>query len=171
MTLLMSEIKTPFGLLSVVVDDFDEKVIRSGFLPIKRLLTKELLAQRLRKDKQLFGILQVVNDWIDGDLAGLSKVATRQIGSDFAISCYKAMKQIKPAKTLSYQQLAAKSTSPKAVRAAASICAKNQNAPFVPCHRIITSRGEIGNYAYGSPLKIALLKHEGWKTQGKVPSR
>jgi methylated-DNA-[protein]-cysteine S-methyltransferase len=170
MSLLANEIKTPFGVLSVVVDDADLSVVLSGFLPLTQLLTKNK-DQKSIKDKELMGVVAAVNNWIDGDFAALTKVSTRQAGSDFAQSCYRAMKNIKPGQTFSYQQLASKSLSPSAIRAAASVCAKNQNAPFVPCHRIITSKGEIGNYAYGSPLKLAILKHEGWKTPSKIPAQ
>jgi methylated-DNA-[protein]-cysteine S-methyltransferase len=169
MSLLSNEIKTPFGLLSVVVDDADLSVVLSGFLPLTQLLNEKINNQKPIKDKELLGVVDAVNNWIDGDIAALTKVSTRQPGSDFAQSCYEAMKNIKPGHTLSYQQLASKSLNPSAIRAAASTCAKNQNAPFVPCHRIITSKGEIGNYAYGSSLKLAILRHEGWKTPSKIP--
>ncbi|MFM1826090.1 MAG: hypothetical protein RLZZ37_725, partial [Actinomycetota bacterium] len=42
-----------------------------------------------------------------------------------------------------------------------SACAKNLIAPFVPCHRIIKTNGDIGNYGFGVSLKKALLEHEG----------
>jgi methylated-DNA-[protein]-cysteine S-methyltransferase len=167
MKLLASELKTRFGTLSVVVEDESQKVIRSGFLSLDQLLKGSDL--NVLPDRKLLGVAQVVSDWVDGDLKGLTKVKTHQSGSEFAQSCYGAMKKIQPGSAISYLALAAQSSNPKAVRAAASTCARNQNAPFVPCHRVITSRGEIGNYAFSKPLKKALLLHEGWKPQGKLP--
>jgi methylated-DNA-[protein]-cysteine S-methyltransferase len=166
MKLLAREITTPFGTLSVVVDEKSQKVVRSGFLPLAQLLKGSDLT--VVKSQELLGVAQAVHDWVDGDLKGLTKVKTAQAGSEFAQSCYQAMKKIKPGSTISYLALAAESTNPKAVRAAASACARNQNAPFVPCHRVITSRGEIGNYAFSKPLKKALLLHEGYKPLGKL---
>lgn len=168
MILLASEIKTRFGTLSVVVEDESQKVIRSGFLSLNQLLKGSGLT--VLPDQKLLGVAQVVSDWADGDLEGLTKVKTHQSGSEFAQSCFRAMKQIQPGSAISYLALAAQSSNPKAVRAAASACARNQNAPFVPCHRVITSRGEIGNYAFSKPLKKALLLHEGWKPLGKLPA-
>jgi len=166
MKLLASEIKTPFGALSVVVDEKSQKVVRSGFLSLDQLLKgSDLIVVR---DRALLGVAQVVSDWVDGDLKALTKVKTEQAGSEFTQSCFRMMKKIKPGSTISYLALAAGSSNPKAVRAAASACARNQNAPFVPCHRVITSRGEIGNYAFSKPLKKALLLHEGWKPLGKL---
>ena len=51
----------------------------------------------------------------------------------------------------------------KAVRAVGTAVGKNPNAPTVPCHRVVPSTGEIGNYsaAEGVTTKIALLKEEG----------
>ena len=51
--------------------------------------------------------------------------------------------------------------SASAVRAAGQACARNKVAPFVPCHRILRSDGTLGGYAYGLPVKAALLAHEG----------
>ncbi len=50
---------------------------------------------------------------------------------------------------------------PRAVRAVANVIARN-SVPFVlPCHRVVPSAGGIGNYAFGSEMKRALLKSEG----------
>ena len=43
--------------------------------------------------------------------------------------------------------------SPKAVRAAASACARNLIAPIVPCHRIVRTGGALGGYYYGVDTK------------------
>jgi methylated-DNA-[protein]-cysteine S-methyltransferase len=62
---------------------------------------------------------------------------------------------------ISYSQLAEKAGSPKAVRAAGSACAKNAIVLVVPCHRIVKTGGDLGNYAYGVNKKLWLLRHEG----------
>lgn len=50
---------------------------------------------------------------------------------------------------------------PRAVRAVASIIAKNIVPFVVPCHRVVPSAGGIGQYAFGSAMKRALLEREG----------
>jgi len=50
---------------------------------------------------------------------------------------------------------------PKAVRAVGTICAKNVVPFVVPCHRVVPSTGGIGEYAFGAPVKRALLEREG----------
>ena len=50
---------------------------------------------------------------------------------------------------------------PRAVRAVANIIARNVVPFVVPCHRVVPSAGGIGNYAFGSAMKRALLEREG----------
>ncbi|HWV48464.1 MAG TPA: MGMT family protein, partial [Microbacterium sp.] len=46
------------------------------------------------------------------------------------------------------------------VRAAASICARNAPALFVPCHRVLRSDGSLGGFAWGLDVKQSLLARE-----------
>mgnify|MGYP001381361750 CR=1 FL=1 len=62
--------------------------------------------------------------------------------------------------TVSYAALAASTSSPRAVRAAASACATNPLPLFIPCHRVVRSDGSIGNYGGGPDLKRRLLDLE-----------
>jgi len=69
-----------------------------------------------------------------------------------------------------YQDLA-KALGTNAVRAVGTAMRKNQNAPEVPCHRVVYSDGRIGNYSAlgGIPQKIQLLKQEGVEVKnGKI---
>jgi methylated-DNA-[protein]-cysteine S-methyltransferase len=61
---------------------------------------------------------------------------------------------------LTYAEFAAALGSPSAVRAAASICARNAAALFVPCHRVLRTGGALGGFAWGLPVKQALLDRE-----------
>ena len=46
------------------------------------------------------------------------------------------------------------------VRAAASICARNAPALFVPCHRVLRTDGTLGRFAWGLDVKRSLLDRE-----------
>ncbi len=46
-------------------------------------------------------------------------------------------------------------------RAVGNALNKNPFAPLVPCHRVVSSDGSLGGFAYGSKAKIVLLKKEG----------
>jgi methylated-DNA-[protein]-cysteine S-methyltransferase len=71
------------------------------------------------------------------------------------------MRKVSPGKLISYAELAKRAGSPDAVRAAGSACARNLVALVVPCHRIVKTGGNLGNYAYGLKAKEWLLRHEG----------
>lgn len=60
-----------------------------------------------------------------------------------------------------YTWVARQAGRPKAVRAVGNICAHNVVPFVVPCHRVVPTSGGVGNYAFGTPVKRALLKREG----------
>jgi len=72
------------------------------------------------------------------------------------------VRKIPKGKTLSYKQVAEKSGSPKAFRAVGSILKQNYN-PKIPCHRVIKSSGEAGQYNRGENNKVIILRKEGVK--------
>lgn len=62
--------------------------------------------------------------------------------------------------TASYAAVAAAAGSPAAVRAVGSACATNPVPVVVPCHRVIRSDGQIGQYLGGTDAKRVLLALE-----------
>jgi methylated-DNA-[protein]-cysteine S-methyltransferase len=101
-----------------------------------------------------------VQCYFDGDLTALDDLPVEQPGGEFRQAAWKAMRAVPPGETISYAELAARSGSPSAVRAAGSACARNRIAVIVPCHRIVQTGGGRGGYAYGLPTKEWLLAHE-----------
>jgi AraC family transcriptional regulator of adaptative response/methylated-DNA-[protein]-cysteine methyltransferase len=81
-------------------------------------------------------------------------------GTDFQISVWKALLRIPLGKCVSYSYVAAMINRPCAVRAVASAIAKNPIAVLVPCHRVIKSSGDIGEYRWGRARKKAILDWE-----------
>jgi O-6-methylguanine DNA methyltransferase len=60
-----------------------------------------------------------------------------------------------------YAWLARQAGRPTATRAVGNIMARNPIPFLLPCHRVVPTSGGIGNYAYGSPIKRAILRREG----------
>ena len=81
-------------------------------------------------------------------------------GTLFQKKVWTALSTIPKGKTLSYSDLAIKIKQPKAVRAVASACAKNNIAILIPCHRILRKTGDLGGYRWGSSIKKSLLAQE-----------
>jgi methylated-DNA-[protein]-cysteine S-methyltransferase len=71
-----------------------------------------------------------------------------------------ALRGIAPGRPLTYAEFALALGQPSAVRAAASICARNAPALFVPCHRVLRSDGSLGGFAWGVDVKRELLARE-----------
>lgn len=68
--------------------------------------------------------------------------------------------KIPQGQTLSYAEVARRAGSPRAYRAVGTIMALNFDAS-IPCHRVIRSSGDIGNYNRGgSTTKHRLLLEE-----------
>ena len=63
-------------------------------------------------------------------------------------------------KTVSYKGMAGQIGKPHAFRAAGTAIGKNPLLILVPCHRVIKSSGEIGNFSSGVKIKKFLLDLE-----------
>lgn len=105
-------------------------------------------------------VRQAMADYVAGDLSALDRLPVAQPGTALMQDSWRALRQVPPGKPVSYAALAAAAGAPRAHRAVASACARNRIAPFVPCHRAIRTGGGLGGYAYGLPVKEALLAHE-----------
>ncbi len=79
---------------------------------------------------------------------------------NFRDQCYELLLKVPKGKVTTYQAIA-HALGSKAYRAVGTTMAKNPNPINVPCHRVVKSSGEIGNYAFGIERKIALLQQEG----------
>lgn len=81
-------------------------------------------------------------------------------GTAFQEAVWRELARIPPGETLSYAALASRAGKPGAARAAGTACGANPVAVLVPCHRAQRGDGSLGGYAYGLPIKRALLARE-----------
>ncbi|XP_043189720.1 methylated-DNA--protein-cysteine methyltransferase-like isoform X1 [Amphibalanus amphitrite] len=83
-----------------------------------------------------------------------------------AVSCIPIWEKLKDevglGETISYGQLAALCGNPKASRHVGYAMGHNSFGLVVPCHRVVTAGGALGNYCRGrkNPLKVWLHEHE-----------
>ncbi|MEO8279322.1 MAG: methylated-DNA--[protein]-cysteine S-methyltransferase [Ideonella sp.] len=87
-------------------------------------------------------------------------------GTPFQRAVWQALLSIGPGSTSSYGAIARAVGSPNAVRAVGAAVGKNPVSVIVPCHRVIGSGGALTGYAGGLDRKCALLKLEGFATNG-----
>ncbi|WP_322409715.1 methylated-DNA--[protein]-cysteine S-methyltransferase [Microbacterium invictum] len=101
-----------------------------------------------------------VTAYYAGDPAAIDAVPVRQHGTALQRAGWDALRAIAPGEPLTYAAFAARLGNPRAIRVAASICARNAPALFVPCHRVLRSDGSLGGFAWGLEIKRALLDRE-----------
>jgi len=163
--IISESFKTPFGQLTILVNESKPNtVVGSAFGKPYALISRVKVTRptlSITTGKLPTRIKTAVEHWLDGNHLAFADIMVDQVGTEFRQECWTAMRQIKPGQTISYSQLAQKTTSPTAVRAAATACAQNLIAPLIPCHRIIKTDGSVGRYGYGEALKRQLLAFEG----------
>ena len=143
-------LKTAMGQLIVRLED--GYVVKIGFSeaeygfyassPSARQAKKEL-EEYFQKERQMFSFPYRIK------------------GSAFALKVLETLKSKVPyGTTISYKELAALAGSKGASRAVGTVMAKNPLPILFPCHRVIRSDGNLGEYAFGSDRKARLLELE-----------
>jgi methylated-DNA-[protein]-cysteine S-methyltransferase len=161
-TATWATIDTHVGPFTAVVDA-DGAVLASGWTAE----LNELLPQihpSLRPTELAEGDLGPVGDAIiryhDGDLSAIEDVPVRQRSGEFLEHAWEVLRTVPAGAPVTYTEYAAKAGRPAAVRAAASACARNAAALFVPCHRVLRTDGTLGGFRWGVDVKRKLLAHE-----------
>ncbi|MFQ5966928.1 MAG: methylated-DNA--[protein]-cysteine S-methyltransferase [Acidimicrobiia bacterium] len=84
--------------------------------------------------------------------------------SPFQRAVLRKTTEIPPGEVRPYGWVAREIGKPKAVRAVGTALARNPVPVLIPCHRVVRSDGTVGQYAYGSERKKAILRSEGVET-------
>jgi AraC family transcriptional regulator of adaptative response/methylated-DNA-[protein]-cysteine methyltransferase len=82
-------------------------------------------------------------------------------GSEFQLKVWEALVQIPFGSVASFQQIARLIGQPDAARAVGGAVKTNPILYLIPCHRIITKEGSMGEYHFGRVRKIAMI---GWES-------
>lgn len=158
-----STMDTPIGPFTVLVDG-DGAVLTSGWTAdLDTLLPQVAPALRpsdVRWQPELGPVTAAVTAYHRGELCAIDQIVVRQRSGEFRWHTWDVLRDIPAGSPVSYTELAAKAGRPAAVRAAASACARNAAALFVPCHRVLRCDGTLGGFRWGLPTKQWLLAHE-----------
>ena len=143
-----STLETPAGPFTAVVDA-DGAVLASGWtadvgtlLPLVHPTLRPATARQV------------------ADLGAVDDVPVRQRSGPFLEQAWEVLRTVPAGAPVSYTEYATKAGRPAAIRAAASACARNAAALFVPCHRVLRNDGSLGGFRWGLPVKRWLLDHE-----------
>ncbi len=105
---------------------------------------------------------------LDSGKLGKLPVDLRQL-SEFQREVLNVTAHIPPGEVRPYGWVAREIGNTGAVRAVGSALGRNPVPIVIPCHRVVRSDGAVGNYAFGAPMKKALLEHEGMSTELFAP--
>lgn len=156
-------VSTPDGPFAFVADH--SAVLASGWTTVARLLAQfgmdcETSPAGPARDSLPDQAIAAVNAYYSGDLRAPQHIPVRQATGEFHHQVREVLRETRPGDLLTYTQLAARAGNPRAVRAAASACARNATALFIPCHRVVRSDGSLGGFRYGLGIKQSLLDRE-----------
>jgi AraC family transcriptional regulator of adaptative response/methylated-DNA-[protein]-cysteine methyltransferase len=94
------------------------------------------------------------------DRAASNRIPLDVDGSAFQVKVWKALQEIPAGERRSYKQIAQAIGQPTASRAVARACATNRVAVVIPCHRVVSSNGDLSGYKWGNERKRRLLNEE-----------
>ncbi|TDZ80045.1 Methylated-DNA--protein-cysteine methyltransferase [Mycobacteroides salmoniphilum] len=154
---------TPVGPFTAIVDG-SGAVLASGWTDspdlLRSLIHPTLRPQTLSRKRDLGRVTQAVTDYHAGDLTVIDSIPVTQQSGDFLMHAWDVLRDVDPQAPITYSEFAARAGRPAAIRGAASACARNAAALFVPCHRVFRVGGALGGFRYGLPIKRWLLDHE-----------
>lgn len=160
-TATLQTVDTPDGAFTILADDAGHVLASGWTADPDRILERLRAADRpatVREGET--GAAAAVVAYYGGDLAAIDTVPVSQQGTAMQLAGWGALRRIEPGHPLTYAEFAAELGSANAVRAAASICARNAPALFVPCHRVLRTGGALGGFAWGLGVKRSLLDRE-----------
>ncbi len=157
LTIYVDVIKTPFG--DATIGETEKGICHLSFDPsdiihFKNWYSEATFVKGLSKNGQL--VQQYFKDW----QAPATPIGLDLVGTPFQVQVWKALLQIPSSQLVSYQDVAKAIEKPKAVRAVGTAIGKNPIAYLIPCHRVIKSNGEMGNYRWDSNRKVAINSYE-----------
>ncbi|GAM22742.1 hypothetical protein SAMD00019534_059170, partial [Acytostelium subglobosum LB1] len=105
---------------------------------------------------------QQLTDYFSGDLLDFTVPVDWDAGTEFQQKAWKALCDVKFGETASYSDVAKAIGKANAPRAVATACRLNKFPLIVPCHRIVSSKGEVVGYMGkgGIPKQHFLYDHE-----------
>ncbi len=86
-------------------------------------------------------------------------------GTNFQIKVWDALLKIPSGSVTTYQGIAEKIDSPRAMQAVGSAVGSNHIAYLIPCHRVIRKDGVLGEYRWSSTRKKSII---GWEMAKQV---
>jgi AraC family transcriptional regulator of adaptative response/methylated-DNA-[protein]-cysteine methyltransferase len=152
---------SPFGRVLVAATDRGVAAVKiaQADATLERALREEFDSATIVHDRETVApmIASVLNT-IDAPRA--HDIPLDVAATAFQWRVWRALQQIPPGATRSYQEIANAIGRPTAARAVARACATNPVALVIPCHRVVPASGGAGGYRWGVSVKKQILARE-----------
>ena len=152
--------ETPFG--NVIIASTKKGICYLAFYDDKNQAFEKLHAifanaayEQLTDIHQANALSFFSKNWDDA-----AKIKLHLKGTPFQVKVWEALLKIPMGKLSTYSAIARSINNVKASRAVGTAVGDNPVAFLIPCHRVIRSTGEFGNYHWGSVRKTAMI---GWE--------
>jgi AraC family transcriptional regulator of adaptative response/methylated-DNA-[protein]-cysteine methyltransferase len=132
------------------VDEGEEKALEQLKVSFPNAVYNQLVDRSQQNALFIF-----TQDW-----SRLDEIKLHLKGTDFQIKVWETLLKVPAGGLTTYASLAKKAGSENAYRAVGTAVGNNPVAFLIPCHRVIKSTGEIGQYHWGSNRKNAII---GWE--------
>jgi len=156
--------ETPFG--NIIVASTTKGICHLAFADDEKDALQQLQLQFPNAQfRQVVDTIQqnalfiFTQDWKD-----LSKIKLHLKGTAFQIKVWEALLKIPMGDVSTYSGIADTINNPNASRAVGTAIGDNPVAFLIPCHRVIRSTGDFGQYHWGSVRKTAMIGWEAAKT-------
>lgn len=160
MTALIDTLDTPDGPFTIIAGD--RGVLATGWNTdapgVLARISAPLRPSSLDPGRTIAS--EAAEAYYAGELTAIDEVAVMLGGTEWQRNGWAVLRRITPGHPLTYAEYASEMGNASAVRAAASVCARNPVALFVPCHRVLRSDGSLGGFAWGTTVKRGLLDRE-----------
>lgn len=144
---------TPVGLVRVAFAN-------QGHEAVLAELARVISPRILRAPARLDDVARELDEYFAGRRQSFDLPLDLRLAGGFRREVLEHLPEIGYGHTASYTAAATAAGRPRAVRAAATACARNPLPVVLPCHRVIRADGLMGRYTGGEPAKKALLDLE-----------
>ncbi len=160
LTINYSFADSPFGV--VLIASTSKGICHLAFISDEKLAFQELLHQFPDASfHQKMDLIQQNALFIfSHDWSKLNEIKLHLRGTDFQIKVWQSLLKIPQGSLSTYGSIAREIQKPKASRAVGTAIGNNPIAYLIPCHRVIQSTGEFGQYRWGCDRKTAMI---GWE--------
>ncbi|MCH9611557.1 MAG: Methylated-DNA--protein-cysteine methyltransferase [Chlamydiia bacterium] len=133
------------------------------FIGFEGKLTSEALLQEAKTRFSQYELIEgaITPFLLEQIVQKSTQLSLRLVGTPFQQKVWGALLALESGKLYSYKEVAKLAGYPKAIRAVATAIGQNPISFVIPCHRVITSSGEIGGYHWGIEVKERILAYEG----------